>query len=58
MASFFCQELIKNTHSLCTSYINRLIAEKATGNRSASRQGLHNEISAELQNLEEDDVNN
>ena len=58
MASFFCQELIKNTHSLCTSYINRLIAEKATGNnRSASRQGLHSEIAADLQGSEEDDVN-
>jgi hypothetical protein len=29
MASFFCQELIKNTHTLCTSYINRLLAEKS-----------------------------
>lgn len=28
MASFFCQELIKNTLTLCTSYINRLLSEK------------------------------
>jgi hypothetical protein len=29
MASFFCQQLIKNTHILCGSYITRLERETA-----------------------------
>ncbi len=63
MASFFCQELIKNTHSLCTSYINRLLAEKNSGkttNRAASRQNNKVESTTEniLQELNEEDVNN
>jgi hypothetical protein len=63
MASFFCQELIKNTHSLCTSYINRLLAEKNSGkstNRAASSQnnGLESTTENILQELNEEDVNN
>ena len=30
MASFFCQQLIKNTLSLCQSYITRLLSEKSS----------------------------
>ena len=60
MASFFCQELIKNTHSLCTSYINRLLAEKNTGksNRTTSRQQNAEPAENILQELNEEDMNN
>lgn len=62
MASFFCQELIKNTHSLCTSYINRLLAEKHSGkitNRAASRQQNNGDTTENiLQELHDEDVNN
>jgi hypothetical protein len=46
MASFFCQQLIKNTHHLCVSYINRLICEKKSG--GDTMENNNNSISAPL----------
>ena len=36
MASFYCQELIRNSHYLCLGYINKLQQEKANKQKSTS----------------------
>jgi len=39
MASFYCQELIKNTLHLCQSYIQKLLQDKGV------LKGIENELS-------------
>ena len=46
MASFFCQELIKNTLLLCKSYIQRLLQEK--NSKKADTSGILKDIENEL----------
>jgi hypothetical protein len=36
IAAHYCEELIRNTGILCNSYIQRLLLEKGTGNKTGS----------------------
>ena len=53
MASFFCQELIKNTLLLCQSYIKKLMSEKQNPSIVAGMplRGIENELSGEDEDL-------
>lgn len=50
MASFFCQELIKNTLLLCKSYIQRLLQEKNSKKEDTSGilKDIENELGGDL----------
>ena len=49
MASYFCQELIKNTLLLCKSYIQRLLSEKKSKTQEG---GIATETSGILKDIE------
>ena len=48
MASYFCQELIRNTHLLCKSYIQRLLIEKNSKGAERGSGAVLKDIENEL----------
>jgi len=52
MASFYCQELIRNTLLLCKSYIQRLLLEKSQ--KKGVLKDIDNEIGGMASDFEQD----
>jgi hypothetical protein len=54
MASFYCQELIRNTHHLCKGYINKLQQERI--NNGGKKRLTTNDILRELSSHEDNSL--